>query len=63
METQPSKTMNRSEAIQYTNLPRRAFNRLLSQKYLTNFGTHTRWRFSKAQLDKLLENGFEGGAK
>ena len=61
----PPATMSRNEAIAYTNLPRRAFDRLLEAGALTNFGTPFRWRFSRAQLDRLLEGGLqaEGAAQ
>jgi hypothetical protein len=54
---EPKLTLNRAEAVRYTSLPRRTFDRLLELGAITNFGTHTRWRFSRAQLDRLLEQG------
>jgi hypothetical protein len=50
-------TLNTREAMKYTQMPRRKLQVLARDGTLTNFGSTNRIRYSRAQLDKFLEQG------
>ncbi len=45
---------NVREGVQYSGIPRVAFQELLKNKTLTNFGSSTRFKFSWAELETYL---------
>jgi hypothetical protein len=43
------------EGVQYSGIPRIAFQDLLKNKVLTNFGSSTKFKFAWAELEQYLK--------
>lgn len=50
-------TGNVREGVTYSGIPRIAFQDLLKNKALTNFGSSTKFKFAWADLERYLNGG------